>query len=167
MKLLSESDFKIMPWKNGGGTTCELFRLCDPDNPENFLFRLSRAQVESSGPFSMFPGIDRTLLLLEGNGFRLNQKPLHQRMSQISFTGEEAIHCELIGGPCTDFNVLVKRDWGRVEVDVRELKAQEKVLASFIYLASQHQLIILEATEVWVAPEKSQAIVIRLLNFAN
>lgn len=61
-----------MPWKNGGGVTRELVKLPHPTDPARFLARLSIATVATSGPFSAFPGIDRTLLMLEGRGMRLS-----------------------------------------------------------------------------------------------
>ncbi len=38
---------------------------------ETFIWRVSVADVASDGPFSRFPGIDRTIMLLEGAGMRL------------------------------------------------------------------------------------------------
>ncbi len=62
-----------MPWKNGGGTTLEL-AVAPPGATldSGFAWRLSSAEVAASGPFSAFPGLERTLLLLAGDGFRLD-----------------------------------------------------------------------------------------------
>ncbi|OJT17017.1 hypothetical protein BO221_47220 [Archangium sp. Cb G35] len=57
-----------MPWKNGGGVTRELWKLPHPFDPARFLARVSIATVGASGPFSVFPGVDRTLMILEGAG---------------------------------------------------------------------------------------------------
>lgn len=51
-----------MPWKNGGGTTREIARF--PPDQDEYLFRVSNAEVTSNGPFSLFPRYDRILLLL-------------------------------------------------------------------------------------------------------
>lgn len=96
------------------GETTELFRLPHL-NGVDFLFRLSIAKVGSDGPFSLFPGIDRILMLLEGNGFLLNKNSgnelMNQRLKPLSFTGEEVIDCKLIQGPCRDFNVMTDRNY--------------------------------------------------------
>lgn len=33
---LTMKDFKNIQWKNGGGTTCELFKQIDESEPESF-----------------------------------------------------------------------------------------------------------------------------------
>lgn len=49
--LLTDINGKIQPWKNGGGSTLELFRIPHPQNPDDFIFRISMATVASSGHF--------------------------------------------------------------------------------------------------------------------
>ncbi len=72
MKRLGTADYRDMPWKNGGGVTRELLKLPHPSVPDRFLARLSIATVTAPGPFSVFPGIDRILTLLEGPGMALS-----------------------------------------------------------------------------------------------
>ncbi len=60
--IIRFADQKVMPWKNGGGTTREIARF--PPNQEYYLFRVSNAEVKSNGPFSVFPRYDRILMLL-------------------------------------------------------------------------------------------------------
>ncbi len=112
---LGPADFRTMPWKNGGGTTTEL--LVDPPGggfETGFRWRLSTAQVASSGPFSPFPGYDRTLLILEGDGMELDHGPHgHQRLdvlgSPVAFDGAWPTTGNLLGGPCRDFNVMSRQ----------------------------------------------------------
>lgn len=109
------SQFRRMPWKNGGGTTTEL--AIEPpgaslDSP--FHWRLSMADVGVSGPFSRFDGCDRTLLLLDGDGMRLDiegREPLHLPgpLQPVSFRGDWTTTGVLTGGPCRDFNVITRR----------------------------------------------------------
>ncbi|MBV8659929.1 MAG: HutD family protein [Burkholderiales bacterium] len=129
--LLGPADFRQMPWQNGGGTTCELYRLPHPQRADAFALRLSIAQVAMGGPFSHFAGVDRELMLLEGDGMVLDfadgrretlDRPLQ---APIRFAGELAVDCRLIGGPLQDFNVMVARDWGRTETQVIRLDAAE------------------------------------------
>ena len=61
-----------MRWKNGGGETAEIAVSPPGAALDAFDWRLSMAKVETDGPFSAFPGIDRTLAILEGEGIRLS-----------------------------------------------------------------------------------------------
>lgn len=132
MQLLTPADYRDMPWKNGGGTTCELYREAHPADPARFALRLSIARVEQGGPFSAFPGIDRCLLLLDGDGLALRfadgpETRLDRLLQPIEFAGETAVACRLLGGPVRDFNLMVARDWGQVALRVVELAADGRL----------------------------------------
>ena len=68
MRHLTQAHYTRQAWKNGRGTTTELWRL---ERDGQLLVRLSRAAVVEDGPFSLFPGIERNLTVLSGPGFRL------------------------------------------------------------------------------------------------
>ncbi len=70
--VLSPADYRRMPWKNGGGHTTEIAAFPAGAGLASFVWRVSIADVLQDGPFSPFPGIDRTLVLLEGEGMRLS-----------------------------------------------------------------------------------------------
>ncbi len=53
------------------GTTTEIAVHPEAAGLGDFLWRVSMALVESDGPFSSFPGVDRTLTILSGEGIRL------------------------------------------------------------------------------------------------
>ena len=59
---LKPKDFVRLPWKNGLGETIELAK----DSDEPFNWRISRATLEQSGPFSNFPHYDRHLIVIHG-----------------------------------------------------------------------------------------------------
>ena len=71
LKILTPDDYRRMPWKNGGGETIEIAVEPEDAGLDDFAWRLSMAKVERDGPFSRFPGVDRTLCVLEGEGIRL------------------------------------------------------------------------------------------------
>src|SRR5687767_4536084 len=114
MRRLGPADYRDMPWKNGGGVTRELVKLPHPSDPARFLARLSVATVGASGPFSVFPGVDRTLMILDGAGVALTlggerEVVLDRRWQPFAFPGEAEIQCRLLGGPVRDFNLMVDR----------------------------------------------------------
>lgn len=117
MKFLSPSDYKIMPWKNGGGTTTEIAIYPENTNISGgaFTWRVSIADVASNGPFSRFPGYDRHIMLIAGNGMVLNAGSegrivLDQRFKPASFPGDWLVEGTLKAGPVRDFNVISARE---------------------------------------------------------
>ena len=99
-----------MPWKNGLGTTLELFRINTPHSQE-FELRISKATLSNDGPFSLFPNIQRALSIVSGNGVILNMSGresihLNTESDFFIFDGDEKIDCHLNDGPCTDFNIF-------------------------------------------------------------
>jgi uncharacterized protein len=87
---------------------------------------VSVADVASDGPFSRFPGIDRSITLLEGNGFRLTRDDgvhvaIHAVGVPFSFHGEDGWTATLADGPVRDFNVMVDRAVLRAGVQVQQV----------------------------------------------
>ncbi len=122
MRRLGPTDYRDMPWKNGGGVTRELLKLPHPSDPARFLARLSIATVAAPGPFSAFPGIDRTLLVLEGAGLALSiggapEVVLDRNSPPLVFPGEAEIDCRLLDGPVRDFNLMVDRAVARATLE--------------------------------------------------
>lgn len=168
MKHITQEQFKNMPWKNGGGTTTEIYRL-DGDGSEEFVFRLSMAKIENDGPFSRFDSYDRHLVLLQGNGCILDsngkQLALTNSSSPYSFAGERKIDCRLIEGPVTDFNVIISRNWGTALVEVSQdskdqlIQCHDEML--FFYDLKVHELWILTNGEE-LKSKARKAITIRI-----
>jgi environmental stress-induced protein Ves len=135
IRHLKQADFRAMPWKNGGGTTFELATGPQGADLETFLWRLSIAQVGQSGPFSAFPGIDRTLTVLKGQGLKLdfaagNDIVIDVPWQPASFDGGRACVGRLIGGPVEDFNVMTRR--GQARHRVRPVKLDEEELVEVL-----------------------------------
>ncbi len=119
MQKWSSSDYRRMPWKNGGGVTTEMLIYPAEASLDNFVWRLSMAEVNSDGPFSFFPQIDRTLTLLQGAGMVLHHDDglaadqrvsLYQDSAPYAFAGEVAIRAELLQGGIVDLNMMSRRD---------------------------------------------------------
>jgi uncharacterized protein len=114
-RILRSTDYQRMPWKNGGGTTTEIWKQVSPAG--EMLWRLSIADVASDGPFSEFPGIDRWIMVIEGKGMELTVEGrglqrLDRPFEPFAFSGDAMTNCRLIAGPIRDFNLMVARSFG-------------------------------------------------------
>jgi environmental stress-induced protein Ves len=114
VRILRSADYRRMPWKNGGGETTEIAVWPEGSGLDDFGWRVSMARVERDGPFSAFPGVDRTLAILEGEGLRLSVAGraavnLDAGAAPYSFPGDQPTDSSLLGGPITDLNVMTRR----------------------------------------------------------
>ena len=128
--LLDPATARAMPWKNGGGSTVELAISPVGADLEDFAWRISTAQVAVDGAFSSFPGIDRSLAVLAGNGVCL-QRADGLRETLLSgdaiavFSGEEAISAQLLDGPITDLNLMTRRGVWKHELQLLEWQGEQ------------------------------------------
>ena len=110
-----------MPWKNGHGSTREIAVQPSGAGIEDFLWRVSLAEVDNAAPFSCFLGIDRQIVLLRGAGFRmtLDEAQTHALTTPFepfAFAGEARVVVMLAGGPTRDFNLMLRRTSARGEI---------------------------------------------------
>lgn len=128
VRVIPSNEYRRERWRNQMGWTREIARGRVDDGlsggasgDEPWDWRLSIAEVERDSAFSSFPGIERELVLLSGNGIRLRFEdgetheltPPHGRMR---FAGERVVGGELLDGPSHDFNLMWRRD--RVAADL-------------------------------------------------
>lgn len=130
MRILRAADHKRMPWKNGGGVTTEIAVFPADAGLDDFLWRVSTARVEQNGPFSTFPGVDRSLSLLEGNGITLKVQGripfgLTRRYEPLTFPADVPTEATLFSGPITDLNVMTRR--GVYESEVQLVRVAGKL----------------------------------------
>ncbi len=119
-----------MPWANGGGSTRQVaIDPADGSLVKGFRWRVSRAVVGSDGPFSVMPGVDRSLWLWRGAGMRLvvdgRVVEVTRPLQRFDFGGEAVITARLIAGPCEDLNVMTARGDVCVDANVIELGVGE------------------------------------------
>ncbi|MBY3119521.1 HutD/Ves family protein [Rhizobium laguerreae] len=115
MRILRAGDHKRMPWKNGKGETVEIAVFPPGASINDFDWRISMATVAEDGPFSIFPGIDRTLAILDGNGMVLDvagSSPvlLTTASDPLTFPADVPVAARLDDGAITDLNVMTRRD---------------------------------------------------------
>ncbi len=113
LRIIRASALVRIPWKNGGGTTAEIAVHPQGAGFDDFGWRLSVADVTSDGAFSIFPGIDRTLVVLAGVGITLYDDGWSHRLDasspSLSFSGDRSVTGRLLDGPIRDFNVMTRR----------------------------------------------------------
>lgn len=112
--LIPYASLESAPWKNGGGSTTEIAIAPPGAGLDDFDWRISLATISEDGAFSVFPGIDRTLALVEGAGVTLDiaggkRVSLCDDDPIIEFAGESEIKAALNGGATLDFNVMTRR----------------------------------------------------------
>lgn len=106
-------------WKNGGGTTRVVFEQQREDGATGFDCRVSIATVSKSGPFSIFPGIDRIATVLENGPLNLarNVPPgqpvlpliVCERYVPAAFDGEADLYGHVTDNPVLCLNVMTRR----------------------------------------------------------
>ena len=147
MRLLTPGDYRVMPWKNGGGTTTGIHIHPEGADWNEFDWRVGIADIAQSGPFSSFPGIDRSIMLLDcpaGSEMQLTidgsviDLPLQQF---VDFAGESTAIGTLTGAPVRDFNVMSRRARIRHRCGFRVLAKGESLQLDdgawhFVYLRS-------------------------------
>ena len=132
MKIIRAIDCRTTRWKNGGGSTTEIAIEPSGASLESFDWRISMAQVASDGPFSEFPGIDRTLAVISGSGLQLSiaGKPamtLDRGSDPVQFPGDVASSARLLSGEITDLNIMSRRQ----RFSHRLLRVQKSVSRNF------------------------------------
>lgn len=113
-RLIPYANLEASPWKNGGGSTTEIAVAPHGSGFDSFDWRISLARIVQDGPFSAFPGIDRTLALVEGDGVLLDfdgerRVLLCAEEPVISFDGGHRIDATLSGTATIDFNVMTRQ----------------------------------------------------------
>jgi environmental stress-induced protein Ves len=111
--LLRPEDYRVMPWRNGQGSTTEI--AVSPGRDGRFRWRFSIADVAASGPFSDFSGYVRIIAVASGTGMRLavaGREPvtLTPHTAPYEFPGEAATECTLLDGPIRDVNLMIDRE---------------------------------------------------------
>ena len=112
-RVIRSDDLVRVPWKNGGGTTAEVASFPEGSGFDTFGWRISMADVATDGPFSVFPGIDRTLIVVEGDGIEVDVEGIAYRLDaaspKLSFSGDDMTTGRLLSGPIRDLNIMTRR----------------------------------------------------------
>ncbi|MFD7924070.1 HutD family protein [Streptomyces sp. NPDC059740] len=150
-EVLRWDAYRSMPWKNGGGTTREVasgvVQAASAEPVDGFDWRVSVADVDAGGPFSAFPGIDRVITLVEGEGMVLTvdgtPHPV-EPLSPFAFSGDAATDCRLAAGAVRDMNVMTRR--GRARAQVR-MVGVAGAAGTEVTCATGETLLVMAVTE--------------------
>lgn len=116
--LIPYASLESAPWKNGGGNCTEIAVAPPGASIEKFDWRISLAGIANDGPFSQYPGVDRTLALVSGPGVTLDVDGasrflLSDEEPVLEFAGESKVVATVLAGAgaalTTDFNVMTRR----------------------------------------------------------
>ena len=107
MRIQRFSEHRAMPWANGLGTSYEV--ASDRNVDGVWTWRVAIAPVVLDGPFSVMPGVDRELVVIEGNGMVLevdgeSVKCLPGQV--VRFSGDSATFARLVDGPVVDLGLM-------------------------------------------------------------
>ena len=114
IQIFPPQNFKKIPWKNGQGITTEL-AINTGGTLNDFDWRISIASVIEDGLFSNFSGYLRNLILIQGNGIKLNHDNhttdvLENILDLATFDGSSQTIGTLINGPIKDFNIMTNKE---------------------------------------------------------
>lgn len=154
MRIIRAADCLVMPWKNGGGTTTEIAVAPEGATLDDFDWRISMAHVGQDGPFSSFPGIDRTLSVLTGSGITLafsdgERVRLDRGSAPYPFAADRAVDGLLASGPIDDLNVMSRRGRWRHRV--------ERLSGAGSLAASEGLLVLVARKGDWLVNDASLA----------
>jgi environmental stress-induced protein Ves len=145
MSIIRLRECPAIPWKNGMGRTRELVVHPAGAGMDDFIWRVSVAEVDSAAPFSTFAGIDRSIALLEGAGFTMHlddgrTHALTTPLTPFDFPGEAQVNVTLHGGPTRDFNLMLRRAQVHGELVVWDEPGRQVVddAVALIYCAKGH-----------------------------
>jgi uncharacterized protein len=113
MQFIRANTLKSSPWKNGGGETTQIAVWPVGASLDTFDWQINTALIDKDGPFSDFPAIERTFVLLKG-GVKLTFADLPTRVltpgsPPFVFPGDVPTTAQLWGGPALAFNVMTRR----------------------------------------------------------
>jgi len=148
------AELTAMPWRNGGGVTREVVSG-GGSGPGDFDWRISIAEVSEPGPFSSFPGIERIITVVEGEGMDLVIDGVHhvlQVQEPLRFDGASEASCRPLAGTIHDLNVMTRSDRWSATLAVRDLS-----LTRPIALGRSQVLVLLTGSAVVVGASGTRA----------
>ena len=177
-RLIRYREIELTPWKNGLGVTREIVLEPSLNLAAGFRFRVSRAEINATAPFSKYPDVRRWLVLARGGALelRFGGEPTRQldRVGDIcAFSGDDVVEGVPLDGPSEDFNLMLADPALDAELIVRPMvgsmvlfqKAREWLLFHLLdghaaLQGSTHTLSV--GDSLWFEPRDSDGLAARL-----
>ena len=161
MQILTPESSRSMPWANGLGSTLEIATDAHSHHArgDSWTWRLSVTDVPTRANFSKFPGVDRWIVCLHGNGMRIERSyvwtTLPNSGDALSFAGEEIVTGDPIGANVRDVNWFLRRNcWQggmRVHRETGSTIVEGEVVVIHAFSASAGPTIRCEGQSVKIA----------------
>lgn len=157
-RVLRAAQRAAVPWKNGGGLTCEVAVHPAGSGLASFDWRVSIAEMRVAGPFSVFPGVERRMAILHGTlSISIDGKAtrLSPESSPVTFPGEVPVYATPSAGAVTDLNVMTRRERFASRLTRHEVPEPAAVVASAdttVLLAGSQLRLGWEGRELELAP---------------
>lgn len=107
---LPANGYRRQRWRNGAGWTREIL-VAAASGGAGWDWRLSIAEIEADGPYSVFPGVEREQVLLSGSGLTLDfgegdERVLAPPHGRQRFPGDLPVAARLASGRAEVFNLM-------------------------------------------------------------
>ena len=116
-RIVRNIDVPAQRWRNGGGLTRELLTWPDAND---WQIRISVADIDVDGPFSIFAGVERWFTVLQGAGVELSVGTALHRLvrgdAPLHFAGDLPAACRLLDSSTRDLNLMLRRATGSMRV---------------------------------------------------
>jgi hypothetical protein len=110
MRVQRFGEHRAMPWANGLGTSYEV--ASDRNVDDVWTWRVAIAPVVLDGPFSVLPGVDRQLVVINGEGMTLSIDGEIVECPPgrvVRFSGDSVTIARLVDGPVVDLGLMTVR----------------------------------------------------------
>ena len=110
MRVQRFGEHRAMPWANGLGTSYEV--ASDRNVDDVWTWRVAIAPVVLDGPFSVLPGVDRQLVVINGEGMTLSIDGEIVECPPgrvVRFAGDSVTIARLVDGPVVDLGLMTVR----------------------------------------------------------
>ena len=121
MRIIRKETFREGRWRNGMGVSWDI--ASDPPGTEDFGWRFAIARIAGDVPFSIYPGIDRSFTLIDGEGLALDfggrdTLQVAEKFVAHFYPCDVPAFCRLRHGACRALNLFLKRGVWRAEVEI-------------------------------------------------
>ena len=161
MRVITEENMNTTEWSGGKTTEMLIYPQSSTYAERNFRFRISSATVEEeSSIFTELPGIERHLVVLDGEiDLKIENQEFHLApFESIVFQGGDKTSSR---GKCVDFNLMLNGCRGNLEVFTIEETIHSSIDAHemCMFYTYESDLKVKNETEVLDVPRKGLLLV--------